>query len=132
MKSTGILTRLSKKFSDPEFLRFLAVGAFNTAAGYVLYLGLLQVFGYRVAYSIAFVLGVLMSYALNTRYVFRQPFSWSKLLQFPLVYLAQYALGIALLYVLVEVLSVAAFAAPLIVVVVSVPVTFILSRKIIK
>lgn len=132
MKSTGILTRLSKKFSDPEFFRFLAVGAFNTAAGYVLYLGLLQVFGYRVAYSIAFVLGVLVSYALNTRYVFRQPFSFSKLLQFPLVYVVQYALGIALLFVLVEVLSIPAFVAPLIVVVVSVPVTFVLSRKIIR
>lgn len=132
MRSTGILTRLSKRFFDPEFARFLVVGAVNTGGGYLIYLGLLQLLPYGAAYSIAFALGILISYLLNTAFVFRTSFSLRKLLQFPLVYLVQYLLGICLLFTLVELLSVPAYIAPLIVVAATIPVTFILSRKIIK
>jgi len=120
-----------KSFSG-EALRFLIAGAANTAATYVIYLLALQVVPYRVAYTIAYALGIVLAYALNTRFVFRTPWRWKTLLAYPMVYLLQYGLGVACLTVLVERHWVSPELAPLLVVAITLPVTFVASRLLIK
>lgn len=108
--------------------RFLAGGVLNTGITYLLYLGLLQLVSYRIAYSAAFVTGILISYGLNAVFVFRARITIGSLIRFPLIYLAQYLIGIVLVVTLVELAGVAAWIAPIFAIVVTVPLTFVLSR----
>lgn len=120
------------KFPTAEGLRFLAAGAVNTAATYAIYYGLLERFHYTAAYTIAYVAGILLSYVLNARFVFRVPLSWRGLMAFPLVYAVQYVLGVAVLYAAIEGFGVPRQVALLIVIVVTIPVTFVLSRWVLR
>lgn len=114
-----------------SFVRFLVWGAINTVASYVVYLWLLSFMTYRFAYTIAFAIGILVSYAVNTRFVFRGSWAWSRAARFPAVYLAQYLAGMALLWILVGHLGVDDRLAPLLVIAVCVPLTYFMSKAII-
>jgi len=115
-----------------ESSRFVIAGGINTVFSYAVYLLLLSIASYVTAYSISFVVGIVSGYALNTLLVFKQPWSLKKLFQYPLVYLAQYLVGIVLLSILVDYLNINEKLAPLIIVVLLLPLTFVLSKKIIK
>jgi putative flippase GtrA len=116
--------------SDGRVPRFLVAGAVNTGLTWLAYLALLRVTGYRVAFTVSFVLGILLSYALNARFVFRRPVEWGSFLRFPLVYVAQYLAGLLLVSLLVEWLHVATWVAPLLVLVVTIPLTYVLTRAV--
>jgi len=120
------------KFISREAVRFLLAGMLNTAIGYLIYLFALQFMPYRRAYSVAYVLSILISYSLNTLFVFKEPWSWQKLASFPLVYVVQYVAGLVVLSALVVYLNVWEEIAPLLVVGVTLPLTFFASRYIIK
>lgn len=111
-----------------EFLRFLLAGALNTALTYAIYLLATLVVGYQVAYAIAFLAGIVISYWLGLRYVFRQAGSLKKVTRYPLVYLVQYAAGAIMLELLVRHVGVSVQLAPLVIVVLTLPLTFILSK----
>jgi len=115
-----------------EALRFLLAGGFNTAATYVIYLAALQVVPYRVAYTGAYAIGIVLGYAVNTFFVFRARWSWKRMLAYPLVYLVQYGIGLLCLTLLVEQQWVRKELAPLIVVVITLPLTFLGTRYLIK
>jgi len=53
-----------------RFARLRVVGAANTAAGYAIYLALLVVVDYRVAYTLAYVAGLVGGYLAQARWVF--------------------------------------------------------------
>lgn len=120
------------KFFNKEVNSFLIVGFVNTVLTYLIYLSILTFFTCEVSYSISFVLGVILSYTLNTQFVFKESFKFSTFLLFPLVYVVQYMLGIALLNILVKIVGIQEMFAPLGVIVLSMPVTFFLTRFILK
>jgi putative flippase GtrA len=115
----------------PEGARFLIAGAFNTGLTWLVYLLFLTQIRYQIAYAMAYCLGIATSYLINSRFVFRQPMRWRSALAFPLVYAMQLILGSILLVVLVKVLNVPVQFAPLVVVVLTLPLTFVLSRRIV-
>jgi putative flippase GtrA len=115
-----------------EGLRFLVTGVVNTLVSYAVYFVLQLAMPYQAAYAIAFLVGVATSYLLNVKFVFRVEHTRAKALVFPLVYVAQYALGAALLALLVERAGIPQAWAPLLVTVVMIPVTFALSRLVMR
>ena len=116
----------------PEFARFLFAGAINTGISYAAYLLLLTFLPYLAAYAISYLLGIVLSYLLLTRFVFRAPPRLSTAVRFPLVYVAQYLLGSAVLALLVEAFDIPASIAAIVAIVVSIPVTFQLSRMVLR
>lgn len=133
MRSIATLTQLlKKKFFNIEFVRFLVVGCINTFGGYVFYLAFIQIMAYPYAYSTSFAISVVVAYLLNSFFVFREPLSLKKFLAFPLIYVFQYLSGLCIIYVAVEMFSVPVVLAPLIVVFITLPATFLLARFIIK
>jgi len=114
-----------------EFVRFLISGASTTLVSYALYLVLLRWLPYVAAYSIAYAAGIAWSYFANTLFVFRRSPSVARAALFPLVYLAQYLVGTVLLVILVGVLHVPKAFAPLAVIVLTLPLTYVLSRHVI-
>jgi putative flippase GtrA len=114
------------------FARFLFWGSVHTVATYVLYLVILSFSHYQLAYTVTFVVGVVMSYALNTRMVFRKRWSWAKLVRFPVVYVVQYFLGMGLMWLLVARLGIDERLAPIPVVAMLVPVTYLMAKAVIE
>jgi putative flippase GtrA len=120
------------KFIEREPVRYVFAGGLNTAATYAVYLLLLPLIGYAIAYSASYVAGIFFAYFLSARFVFRRPLKWRHAVQYPLVYVLQYGLGITLTVALVEGAHVYAEFAPMLVIALSFPLTFLLSRWIIK
>ena len=116
------------KSSRLEFIRFLIAGGLNTGLTLLLFVGLQRLIPYLAAYTIAYAAGIGIAYMLNAVFVFRQPKSIRSAALFPLVYVAQYLLGMLLMWLLVERAGFGPTVAAIAVVVVSVPVTFVLSR----
>ena len=113
-----------------EALRFLIVGALNTAAGYALYLLLLRVGPYAVAYTLTWVSGIVLAFVSHSLYVFRTPLRWRRLLPYPLVYLGQYLLGLVVLYLGVEVLGWSERIVPALALAVTLPVSYLMNRMV--
>ena len=109
--------------------RFLAAGAFTTLVTLGLYLLLLMVLPYALAYSLVFVLGVGMSYLLNSTFVFRSSANARTAAVFPLIYVVQYAVGLAVAALWVDVLHLPETAAALAAITVTVPITYVLARR---
>jgi putative flippase GtrA len=116
------------KSSDRPQARFLLAGAVNTAIGYGIYLLLLNVFDYRTAYALSYAAGIGISFVLNSCFVFRQPIRWVRLTTYPLVYVAQFLIGLSSVWVFVEVLGWREELAPVAAILLGVPVTYYLSR----
>ncbi len=115
-----------------EFLRFLLVGAVNTVSSYLLYLLLLAFFPYLIAYTLAYCIGIVISYFLNVRFVFRRQVSLASFLAFPVVYLIQYCLGALILWLLVDSAGIAPEFAMAGVIAITVPITFLTSRFVLR
>ena len=109
-------------------IRFLIAGAFNTLLTVVLYLGLLNLMSHAPAYTVAFVTGIVISYLLNRWFVFRSSRGLDTVVLFPLVYAVQYVVGLAVVLVWVDVLGLPAGAASIVAVMVTIPLTYLLSR----
>lgn len=111
-----------------QLLRFLVSGAVNTGVTYAIYLGLLLAFPYAVSYTVAFVVGIGLSYALNRWFVFGTSRGARTLALFPLIYVVQYLIGLAVVFVWVGILGLSQVLAPLASIILVVPVTFWLTR----
>lgn len=117
-----------------EFVRFLLVGATNTAFSYVLFVLLYKFMHhqhYQVAYAVSYAAGIVLSYFLNVHFVFRTKRSLASFLKFPFVYLAQYGLGALVLGLLVKT-GLDPRLAMVGVIGVTIPVTFLASRFVLK
>ena len=110
-------------------LRFLLAGGFNTAATFVIYVGLVQFLPYAVAYTFAFATGIAISYALNRSFVFRARGSRTALALFPFVYVFQYLLGLGVVAVWADLLELPVELASLAAIMVTLPVTYALLRR---
>ncbi|BBJ00623.1 hypothetical protein FGKAn22_23150 [Ferrigenium kumadai] len=115
-----------------EFARFLIVGAANTLSTYLLYLLLLAFFPYLIAYSLSYCTGIVISYFLNIRFVFKRHVSLATFLAFPVVYISQYCLSALILWLLVEQSGVAPALAMVGVIAATVPITFLMSRFVLR
>lgn len=115
-----------------RWLRFIIGGGINTGFTYIVYLVLNKFLAYQVAYLIAYGLGIVFAYWFNSIVVFRVPLSWSKLLSYPMVYVIQYLVSAFLLGGIVEFFRVSEVIAPLVVVVAMIPVSYFMSKFVLK
>ncbi|MGW7412529.1 GtrA family protein [Streptomyces sp. NPDC054863] len=113
-----------------QVLRFALVGVVNTATFYGAYLVLHRWLPYYPAYVAAFVLSMIGSFFLNTRFTYRTRPTWRKFLLFPLTNLTNFVVTSVGVFVLVEWCDLNDRVAPLAAAVAAIPVTFVLSRRI--
>lgn len=115
-----------------ELIRFVLVGTLNFLLTYPVYLLLLRFVVYSVAYTFSYLVGIFAAYWLNSHFVFQERMRLSKALQFPFVYVVQYFVTIGFLYLLIESAHVKQSLAPIATLLVTVPLTYVLSRYVIK
>lgn len=113
-----------------KFIKFMGAGVINTLASYLVYVILVLFLDYQISYALAFVFGVVLSFVLNTQYVFEVEQTLKKFILFPSVYLVQYLMGAFIMNFVIELIAINKFLAPLIVSVCLLPVSYILSKKI--
>ena len=85
---------------------------------------------YLLGYSIGFVMSILNSYFWNSHFVFHKDDERAKtLMKTALAYGITFLFGNLLLYVMVEVLHISEFIAPIIQIAITTPVNYLLNRK---
>ncbi|CAC6940169.1 Putative sugar translocase in surface polysaccharides biosynthesis [Staphylococcus aureus] len=117
-----------------EILKFIIVGGINTLNYYVVYLLLLKLFHieYMISHITGFIVAFVISYYLNCYFVYRVKPTWRKFISFPITQLVNASLQTVLLYVFVSWLNLPAEIAPFAGLVITIPITFVLSRWILK
>ena len=112
-----------------RFARFLVVGVINTAVSYAVYLALLHVVDYRMAYTIGYLAGFVVGYFLQARFVFRTRPAARSAVGYAATYVTIYAASVLLLWLAVDMLHVPKPWAMLVVLCVTVPTTFVLLSR---
>ena len=111
-----------------QFTRFLVVGTANTAFAYVVYLVLLLLVDYRVAYTFAYGAGLVSGYLMHARFVFGARPGARSAASYLMTYAAMYLLSLLVLYVAVDRLAVPKPLGMLVALAFTVPASFILMR----
>ena len=112
-----------------QFARFVFVGAANTAASYVIYLLLLAVADYRIAYTVAYVAGLVGGYLAHARFVFGARPGARSAAGYLATYGAMYLASLLVLYVVVDRLAVPKALGMLAALAFTVPASFVLLRR---
>ena len=112
-----------------QFARFVFVGAVNTAASYMIYLVLLAVADYRVAYTIAYIAGLVGGYLAHARFVFGARPGARSAAGYLATYGAMYLASLLVLYVVVDRLAVPKALGMLAALALTVPASFGLLRR---
>lgn len=131
MASDGLVQR-TRSFISGEFARFVIVRGICTVVSYGLYLLLLLLTRYEVAYVVSYAGGVVLAYFVSSRYVFRVPMSARSAARFPLVYVAQFLATFVLLRAAVSWGHISPSIAYILAVGITIPLTFALSRRIMR
>ena len=85
---------------DKPFVRFILLGGTNTLATGLLVALLSLIIPGWIAFTIAFIIGLIFSVALTGRWVFKSETNWSKASLFAFAYLLIYLCGLFLVQVL--------------------------------
>lgn len=117
-----------------EILKFIIVGGINTLNYYVVYLLLLKLLHieYMISHITGFIVAFVISYYLNSYFVYRVKPTWRKFISFPITQIVNISLQTVLLYVFVSWLNLPAEIAPFAGLIITIPITFILSKWILK
>ncbi|MCB1613574.1 MAG: GtrA family protein [Xanthomonadales bacterium] len=113
-------------------MRFLVIGAFNTSITYGLYCLLVFWWHPQLAFLTVFCIGLAMGYFLHTRVVFQGRLGRRKAVGYIVVQLAMYALSSAVIHFSMNGLGVGPRTAGAIAIVINVPISFLLSRRILS
>ena len=113
-----------------QFIKFGIVGLSNTAIGLgTYYLFLWLGFHYMLANVLSWVISVFNAFYWNSRYVFKTTGSWvTALLRTYISYGFSFVVGAVALYVLVELCKISDVVAPLLVLVITIPLNFLLNK----
>lgn len=119
---------------DTEFTRFVIVGGLNTGNYYLVFLLCHNVleFHYMLSHIMGFIISLVISFFLNTYFTYKVKPTLAKFLQFPLTQLVNIGVSTSLVFIFVEWLNLNSNIAPLAAVVFTIPVTFIVTGKILK
>lgn len=117
-----------------EIIKFVIVGGINTLDYYLVYLILLKLLHihYMVSHIIGFTVSFIISYYLNCYFVYRVKPTLKKFLSFPLTQVVNMGMQSLFLYIFVRWFNFPSEIAPFVGLIVTIPITFILSKWILK
>jgi putative flippase GtrA len=118
--------------SARQMLLFLIVGISNTILNYVVYLALLRVVYYGWAFTGAFIVGLVFTGLMNIRVTFAHHPTVAACIAFAAYYCLYYVCNLLLLRVFVEHLGIDERFAPLVMLPITVPISFLTTRFIVR
>ena len=120
-----------KKFNAViQFIKFSIVGFSNTVISLFVYYVLLWLeCNYLIANAMSWIVSVFNAFYWNNKYVFKNENTWIKaLIRTYISYGFSFILGSVLLIVLIEFLKVSDVIAPLIILVITIPLNFLMNK----
>lgn len=114
-----------------QFIKFGIVGVSNTLLSLAIYYILVFInVNYLIANIIAFIISVLNAYYWNNKYVFKSNnnSTFKKLIKVYLSYGITFVLGTVLLYVMVDYMHISKYIAPIINLIITIPLNFLLNK----
>jgi putative flippase GtrA len=120
------LKKFIRQAVNRQTISFAIAGLISTAIMFGLYVILYKHLNFQYAYFIAYCISVIALYFMNSA-VFKKQISIQTSLEFPLIYLLQYLLSAVSLELLVW-LGVSITYAPLLIILLLLPLTFLLNR----
>lgn len=115
-----------------QFIKFSLVGVSNTIISLAIYyiLVLFEI-NYILANTLAFIISVLNSYYWNNRFVFKKSESGhlKPLLKTYIAYGSTFFLTTGLMYIMIEKIGISQLIAPLINLIITVPLNFIINKS---
>ena len=130
LKNKRFLHTMIQHFDIVQFIKFGIVGLSNTVIGLgsyylFLYLGC----HYMIANILSWILSVFNAFYWNSKYVFKTTNTWLKaLLKTYVSYGISFIIGAILLYILVEIVNISDIIAPVLVLLITIPLNFILNK----
>ena len=117
-----------------EIIKFIIVGGINTLDYYLVYLILLKGIGinYMISHITGLIVSFIISYYLNCYFVYKVKPTWRKFIQFPLTQVVNMGMQTLLLYIFVQWLHISSVIAPFAGLILTIPVTFIMSKYILR
>ncbi len=127
-----IITKI--KFFNKDVFRFILTGGLNTFDYYLVYLILFQTIGlnYLTAHITAFLTSAFISFFVTTKYTFNETISLKKFIMFPLTFLPNLLISTFFTIFLVNFNILSETYASLLAMFLAIPITFLVSKKIIK
>lgn len=118
-----------QRFNTP-FFRFLIVGGINTALGYAvtLFLHYILHFSVQTAQILNFVICFPVAYTLQALFSFQVPWSWKRLLVYPLSNIPSLLIQLGVTTVSVNLLQLPPWIAYLLSYIVAIPVMYLVVR----
>ena len=113
-----------------QFIKFSIVGLSNTIVALGIYYFLLWLnVDYFIANIVSWVSSVFNSFFWNNRYVFKTEIHWIKsLIKTYIAYSASLVIGLIIMYILIDVMLISKFLAPIFTLFITVPINFILNK----
>ncbi|PTF18275.1 GtrA family protein [Staphylococcus devriesei] len=117
-----------------EIIKFVIVGGINTLDYYITYLILLKLLNinYMISHIIGFIVSFIISYYLNCYFVYKVKPTLKKFLSFPITQVVNMGTQTLLLYIFVRWFNFPSEIAPFVGLIVTIPITFILSKWILR
>jgi putative flippase GtrA len=128
------MNMMNVKRLNTEFTRFVVVGVINTLTYYSIYLVLHNILSlpYLLSHLIGFVISLNASFFLNCYVTYKIKPTLKKYLYFPLTQVVNMSVSTVLIFIFVEFLHINSNIAPFAAVIFTVPITFVVSSKILK
>lgn len=122
------------RFTNHEFFKFIIVGGINSVVYYICYLIAIHLFywHYLLAHVIAVAISVSGSFFLNSYYTYKVKPTWKKFFLFPLTQVVNLVATAIFLVFLVDLLHIDRSLAPVAAVVITIPITFFITSKVLK
>lgn len=120
-----------KKFNVAiQFIKFSIVGFSNTVISLFVYYVLLWLeCNYLIANAMSWIVSVFNAFYWNNKYVFKNENTWIKaLIRTYISYGCSFILGSLMLIVLIEFFKVSDIIAPLIILVITIPLNFLMNK----
>lgn len=117
-----------------EIIKFVIVGGINTLDYYIVYLILLKLLNvnYMISHIIGFIVSFIISYYLNCYFVYKVKPTLKKFLSFPITQVVNMGMQTFLLYIFVRWFDFPSEIAPFVGLIVTIPITFVLSKWILR
>lgn len=114
-----------------QFIKFGIVGISNTVISLAIYYILIYFnINYIISNTIAFIISVLNSYYWNNKFVFKKSKEWHllPLLKTYMSYGTTFILSTILLFIMVDYLNISELIAPILNLVITIPLNFLLNK----
>ena len=111
-----------------KLIKYLIGGTLNTVLSYLTYCLFLIFLNYNISYLLSIISSILISYQVNTRFVFKIKRKNNNRYLFILIYIIQIYIGTYLMYVLVEIHRINELLAPVLTLLIVTPLIYVLSN----